>query len=178
MNRKALGIAGFAAVLALAAGACGGDERPGETAGTGVPPSPEAPAKVPPEGTVFVRLVDFVIETNPESVSAGEITFDVRNDGLAVGDNGEQIPSLSGGVHDFWVLKTDLAPGDLPQLTMVSGQPVDTEAPGIEVVDSLPPMDGDTRERLTTELEPGTYALICNRDTHYERGMWAAFSVR
>ena len=105
-------------------------------------PSPESPTEVPPEGTVIVRLVDFVVEANPGSVTAGEITFDVRNDGLAVGDDGEQIASLSGGVHDFPILRTDLPPGDLPQLTAQSGQPVDTEAPGIEVIDSLLPMDG------------------------------------
>jgi hypothetical protein len=178
MNWGALRMAGFAALAALAAAACMRGGGPEETAGTGVSPSPEAPAEVPPEGTVIVRLVDFVVEANPESVSAGEITFDVRNEGLAIGDDGEPIASLSGGVHDFHVLKTDLPPGELPQLTAQSGQPVDTEAPGIELIDSLLPMDGGARESLTTDLEAGSYALICNRDTHYERGMWTAFSVR
>jgi hypothetical protein len=155
---------------------------------------------------VSVALIDFAVEAAPDSVPAGRVTFNVRNDG---------------GTHDLCVLRTDLPAADLPEdepgtLTRI-GDPVtgeietldllergpdlgpgvevdkpDLTAPEIEVLGSIEPIKEGQTDVLTLELESGHYVLICNLvdfdfdqagnvievgDSHYERGMRTDFSV-
>lgn len=152
-----------------------------------------------------VTLVDFAVEAAPDSVPAGRVTFDVRNDL---------------GSHDLYVLRTDLPAGDLPEdepgtLTRVDADTGEVEtldllergpdldpgvevdkpdltAPEIEVLGSIEPLEEGQTDSLTLELETGHYVLICNlvdfefdqadnvtevADSHYERGMRTDFSV-
>lgn len=127
------------------------------------------------ESSVSVRLVDFVLEAQPDSVPAGRVTFEVRNEGEAKDEEGDPIPSISAGRHELSVLRTDLPAGDLPQndLEFV----VDVESSGIEVLGSTPVLERGIRGSLTVDLESGSYVLICNLTSHYQRGMWAEFSV-
>lgn len=180
MNRSAVPMAVFTALLALAAAACGRATEPSETGAADVPmsPSPEDPMEALPEQTVLVRLVDFVVEPNAETAAAGTVTFDVRNDGQAIGDDGEPIPTSGGGHHNLFVLRTELPPDALPQELDTPGRPVDVEAPGVDVVDFVPIMSPGSTATLTTDLESGSYVLLCNLVDHYERGMWSTFSVR
>jgi uncharacterized cupredoxin-like copper-binding protein len=157
-------------LLAMVGGGCGGtksergqpDDRP-----TGASQQ---------QSSVQVNLVDFEIDREPASVPAGEVTFEVTNDGYATDAEGNPIPSISGGQHNFEVLRTDLPAGDLPVSDLNFA--VEVEAPGIESSGSVLPLPDGASESLTVTLESGTYVLICNLTSHYQRGMWAKLSVR
>lgn len=118
-------------------------------------------------GTVDVALTEFDIRADPVSSRAGELTFDVSNDG-------EEI-------HEIVVVSTDLASSDLP--TADDGS-FDEEQ--VEVVDEIEDMEAAANEELIVDLEPGSYVLACNVveeeengevEAHYAEGMHAAFEV-
>jgi uncharacterized cupredoxin-like copper-binding protein len=110
-------------------------------------------------GAVAVTLRDFEIELDPTSAPAGEVTFEVRNDG----------PS----VHEFVVFQTDLAPNELP--TDDSGDVAEGE--DFEPVDEIEDIAVDADEVLTVDLEAGSYVVICNVPGHYRQGMAEGFTV-
>ncbi len=117
--------------------------------------------------TVDVTLQEFAVGVDPASASAGEVTFSVTNEG-------------PDDVHEFVVIRTDLAPTDLP--TDETGA-VDEEGEGIEVVNELEEIPVGNTEELTVDLDAGNYVLICNiydeeeQEAHYSEGMRAAFKV-
>lgn len=107
--------------------------------------------------TVDVTLQDFDIALSDTTVPAGEVTFAVQNDG----------PS----VHEFVILKTDAAPGDLPT------EDGDVAEDEVEAVDEIEDIDADSAPELSADLEPGHYVVICNLPGHYKQGMNAEFTV-
>jgi hypothetical protein len=157
-------------LLAMVAAGCGG------TTSQGAQPDDRPAATSRPQSSVKVKLVDFAIDRQPKSVPAGEVTFDLTNDGYATDADGDPVPSISGGQHNFEVLRTDLPAGDLPVSDLNFA--VEVEAPGIESSGSVQPLPDGASESLTVTLESGTYVLICNLTSHYQRGMWAKLSVR
>lgn len=120
-------------------------------------------------GTVDITLQEFAIAADPASVSAGEVTFDVTNDG-------------PDDPHEFVVFKTDLAATDLP--TNEDGS-VDEEGEGVELIGEIEEFDPGTSESATYELEAGSYVFICNLveeeegelESHYQEGMRTGFTV-
>ena len=112
------------------------------------------------EGGVGATEVDFSITLDQTDVSAGETTFDISNE--------------ADQTHEFVVIKTDLAEGDLP--TNEDGD-VDEEGEGIEPVDEVEDIAGGSTESLTVDLDPGNYVAICNLPGHYRQGMHASFTV-
>lgn len=121
----------------------------------GSPPPPPAPPGKP----VHVTLEDWAVIPAYSSAPAGKVTFLVQNQGAAP--------------HQFWVVRTDDAPGRLP----TSGQTADLAAAGTVVahLDVFPP---DETEKLDAHLPAGHYVLLCNLPSHYMRGMRAGFSAR
>jgi len=117
--------------------------------------------------TVDVTLQEFAVGVDPASVSAGEVTFSVTNEG-------------PDDVHEFVVIRTDLGPTELP--TDENGA-VDEAGGGMEVVDEIEDMEVGASEDLTVDLDAGNYVLICNiwdedeQESHYQEGMRAAFTV-
>lgn len=113
---------------------------------------------------VDVVLRDFVVEDSDGSqdfqADAGDLTFDVRNDG----------PSA----HELAIIETDLAPGDLP---VTDALIVDEAAAGV-LIGRTALLDAATVESLEVSLPAGNYALICNVPGHYESGMYAGLVVR
>jgi uncharacterized cupredoxin-like copper-binding protein len=111
-----------------------------------------------------VELTEFSVSVSPSTADSGETTFSVEN--------------VGGVTHEFVVVKTDLADGDLP--TAEDGS-VDEEGEGIEPVDEIEDIEVGDSEELTVDLEPGKYVLFCNvvdGDTvHYEKGMHTSFTV-
>jgi uncharacterized cupredoxin-like copper-binding protein len=93
------------------------------------------------------------------ALQAGEVTFEVHNDGT--------MP------HDFVVIATDLDAAGLP----VEASVVDEEAAGA-VIGRSGLIDAGDIEVVTLELEAGRYVLICNIAGHYEEGMYAALTVQ
>jgi uncharacterized cupredoxin-like copper-binding protein len=101
--------------------------------------------------SVTATLKDFAVSIAPSEVAAGEVTFEITNEG----------PST----HEFVVLQTDTAPGDL---TVENGLvPED----GITVVGEVEDIAASTTANLTLTLEAGQYVIICNIEGHYEQGM-------
>ena len=112
-------------------------------------------------GGVGVTLSDFGVVPAESSASAGEITFDIKNDATVT-------------IHEFVVFRSDLAPDLLP--TDESGN-VDEEGDGVEHIDEVEDIAPGATESLTVTLDPGSYVLICNLPGHYHLGMHAAFTV-
>jgi uncharacterized cupredoxin-like copper-binding protein len=117
--------------------------------------------------TVDVQLTDYEITANQASVPAGDTTFAVRNDGRIA--------------HELAVVRTDVEPGALPRHPDGTA---DEDADGVEVLDRIQLGAGAAGD-LELDLAPGGYALVCNlppdatqnTPAHYERRMYAAFSV-
>lgn len=150
---KALPVA-FAVLLSLAA--CGGEEGE-DTAGGGGGGGT----------TVDVTLQEFSVIPAQDSAPAGSITFNVENTG-------------PDDVHEFVVIKTDLAPDALP--TDEDGV-VEEEGEGMEVIDEIEDIPVGETQSLTVDLEAANYVLICNiwteeeQEAHYAMGMRMAFTV-
>jgi uncharacterized cupredoxin-like copper-binding protein len=108
---------------------------------------------------VSVTEEDFSISDSPGSAPAGEVRFNIRNEG----------PST----HELVVIRTDLLEAELPTSKGV----VDEGAEGVEVATEEEDIAPDASASLTVDLEPGTYVLICNLPGHYQAGMHATFTV-
>lgn len=154
---KERAVAAFAALcLTLLLAACGDDTTSAATGGT-------------TGGTVEVTLQEFAIGAEPGTIGAGEVTFDVTNVGPE-------------DVHEFVIIRTDLAATDLP----VDGDgAVDESGEGMEVIDEIEDLAVGDTEAVTVTLDAGSYALICNLveehegmlEAHYSEGMRTPFTV-
>jgi uncharacterized cupredoxin-like copper-binding protein len=148
MNRRPHAVLLLVAVLALLSTNCSKDEETGGGDGTGG------------GGGVGVTLADYSVTLDSTSLSAGDVTFNVTND--------------AGQVHEFVVVKTDLAEDALP---LDDGGDVDEEATEISPVDEIEDIEPGTSPSLAVTLEAGSYVALCNLPGHYEQGMHAAFTV-
>ena len=160
-----------ALTLVLALSSCGGsdDETSADTDQQATEQSAENEQNEEGEGgaevsaseadtTVSAELGEYYIKPDAKSVDAGNIQFDVTNDG-----------SLE---HEFVVIKTDTPAADLP---LVDGN-VDEEAAG-EVPGEIGSVEPGANETVTLSLDAGKYALICNLPGHYKAGQYAEFQV-
>ena len=118
--------------------------------------------------TVNVTLREFSVTPDRGNAPAGHVTFDVTN--------------LGEDMHEFLVIRTDLAPDGLP--TEENGS-YEEDGPGTVLLDEIEDIEpGDTAE-LSLELDAGNYVLICNMvhveedevEVHYALGMRTAFVV-
>jgi uncharacterized cupredoxin-like copper-binding protein len=106
-------------------------------------------------GKTSVTLSEFKVVVKPATVSAGNVTFSVRNTGKLE--------------HELVVIRTKLAPGKLP---LKNGRAVEKGALGeLE-------LKGGKAGKLTLKLTAGKYALICNLPGHYKAGQYAGLTVR
>jgi uncharacterized cupredoxin-like copper-binding protein len=118
-------------------------------------------------GTVKVTLSEWAVQRDKAELPAGSITFEVTNTGPA-------------DIHEFVVVKTDLAPGELP--TDSTGK-VDEEGGGMTVEGEIEDIAVGASDTLTLNLTAGKYALICNiyseeeDEAHYHEGMRTDFTV-
>lgn len=139
---RLLAVAG--AVLMLATASCGGG---GET--------------------VEVTLQEFSIGTEPTSAGAGDVTFDVSNEG-------------PDDTHEFVLFKTDLGITELP--TDENGAVVE-DGEGLELIDEIEDILVGDSQSLTLDLDAGSYVIVCNiwdedeQEAHYAEGMRTSFTV-
>ena len=85
-------------------------------------------------------------------------------------------------VHEFVVVKTDLAPDALP--TTEEGA-VDEEGEGVELIGEIEEIPVGETSTTEFDLEPGSYVLFCNLvveeegevEAHYSEGMRVGFTV-
>ena len=117
--------------------------------------------------TVAVTLQEWAVLPAADSAPAGDVTFDVTNDGPE-------------DIHEFVVIKTDLDAADLP--TDADGV-VDEAGGGMEVIDEIEDIPVGESQSLTVTLDAGSYVLLCNiwdedeGEAHYRMGMRTAFTV-
>ena len=105
---------------------------------------------------VKVSMVEMAFTVDPPGAKAGNVTFELTNDGTVT--------------HEMAVIKTNTKAGDLP--TDSSGKASEEGALGEGEAEP-----GETDE-LSLKLASGHYALICNLPGHYAAGMYADFNVK
>lgn len=109
--------------------------------------------------TVGITLESFKIVPTLTSAKAGEVTFTIQN-------------KATDQVHEFVVLKTDLAADQLP----LDGEGNASEEAG-EVADEVEDIAIGQSTELKVNLQAGHYVLLCNLPGHYKSGMHAEFTV-
>lgn len=143
-NWLLIGIGLLIAVLAIGAIACGGDGK-----------------------VVGVRLLEFSVIPDTNTVAPGNVTLKAVNDGT------EQ--------HELVIIRTDLAANELP--TNDDGSVDEAQ---VEVIDRIAEFESGGTESTTISFKAGSYVLICNLvieqegaepDIHYALGMRLAFEV-
>lgn len=128
----------------------------------------ERTPNVPGATAVNVQLGEFFVEPNPSSADEGLVAFQATNTGSEV--------------HELHVIRTDLAPDQLP--TNPDGS-VNIEAGGMEEVSEIGNIEPGTTRELQVTLTEGRYVLVCNivestdgmTEAHFSEGMRAAFTV-
>ena len=86
-----------------------------------------------------------------------------------------QINNAGTVVHEFVVMKTDLAADKLPIDT--SKGVVSEETSGLTVIDEVEDIAIGATPSLAVTLPAGHYVLICNLPGHYAGGMHADFTT-
>jgi uncharacterized cupredoxin-like copper-binding protein len=119
--------------------------------------SPSSPKAEPQQ--VAATVNDYSVKLDPSQTQSGKVAFRIQNTGEIV--------------HEFVILKTDRAHDALP----TKGNAVEEEGIGV-VVDEVEDIAAGATAKLTANLKPGNYALICNLPQHYALGMHANLSVR
>ena len=95
------------------------------------------------------------------TIDAGDVTFSAMNQGSSV--------------HEIEVFTV---PDGVDATSLeITNNVADTDAAGMEVVDEVEDIAPGTTADLTVNLDPGTYALICNLPGHYAQGMVREFEV-
>lgn len=130
-----------------------------------------SPAAEPSSGgggtAVAVTLQEWSVNPDVETAPAGEVTFDITNEGPE-------------DAHEFVIVRTDLAPDALP---VDENGALDETGEGVEVVDEVEEIAVGSTESITVDLEAGSYVLLCNvfsadeAEAHYAMGMSTAFTV-
>jgi uncharacterized cupredoxin-like copper-binding protein len=129
----------------------GGSDSKG-TKGTNATKAKAAPAVA---GPIRVSLTDYKIAPSLSTVAAGKVTFVATN----AGDED----------HEMVVVRTDKNASGLMKGTGAS------EAGAVGEIAEFKP--GGTK-RVTLNLKPGHYVLLCNVPGHYKAGMFKNFIVR
>ena len=108
---------------------------------------------------VRATLLSKAIQVDAPELIQGVVTFEVHN---AADDR---------TVHEFVVLKTDVADDALP---VQKGQVPERKFRKVGEVEDVVP---GKSKRLTVKLGSGHYVLICNKPGHYSMGMHASLTV-
>lgn len=143
---------------------------PASVTAPSAPPASVAAPSAPPAsvaassasgGAITARESEFKIELGATTAPAGSVTFKITNAGSVV--------------HEFVVLKTDLAADKLP--VEASEGVVSEDTAGLTVVDEVEDIAVGATPSLTVNLPAGHYVVICNLPAHYAGGMHADFTT-
>jgi hypothetical protein len=111
------------------------------------------------DSTVFGTLTEWDVQVDRDSIGAGEVVFSMTNEGSIV--------------HEFVVVKTEIADGKIP----LDGDRFDEGADGVEPVGEIEDIVVGSTSELSVILTSGTYQLVCNLPGHYQAGMHTSFTV-
>ncbi|MBI2165965.1 MAG: copper-binding protein [Chloroflexi bacterium] len=103
---------------------------------------------------------EWAFELSSASIPAGEVTFQLVNQGQAE--------------HEMVILKTDLPANALK--IKANGAEVDESASG-EVMGEVEDLGSGQTKSVTLNLAPGRYVLTCNILGHYKAGMVTVLEV-
>ena len=155
-------IRSLSAVVAAASLACAC------SAAASVPPS-VAPSTAPSTAagsggatSITAKETEFKIDLSAATAAPGSVTFQITNGGAAV--------------HEFVVVKTDLAADKLP-VDPSKGE-VNEDDPSLTAVDEVEDIAIGATEPLTVNLPAGHYVVFCNVSGHYASGMHADFTTQ
>ncbi|WP_248323879.1 MULTISPECIES: hypothetical protein [unclassified Caballeronia] len=109
--------------------------------------------------TIHVALGDDSIRLDTDRARAGRVSFEVTN------------VARSGTVHEFVVLSTNI---DESRLPVRNGQVVEGQLKKMGEVENV---HNASSKRLSLNLRPGRYVLICNMPGHYAMGMHKTLTV-
>jgi uncharacterized cupredoxin-like copper-binding protein len=111
--------------------------------------------------TVNVTLSEFKVEFDTTDIPAGDVTFNVTNDGTIT--------------HEFVVFQTDLAEDELPESSEEAE--VNEDDASLNSMGEVEDVEAGGSKSFTATLEPGSYVGICNVEGHYGSGMHIHFTV-
>lgn len=146
-----------ATLLAGIAAGCGSNKTSTST--------PAATSATAGSSTVNGVMKEYTIAPDKTVVSAGKVKFTITNKGKMV--------------HEFIVVKTDLAQDKLP-MANVPGQTnkVDEDSHALTFVGEIEHLKPGETDTKTFDLKPGNYVLFCNVAGHYGYGQHAALKVQ
>lgn len=113
---------------------------------------------LPSDVQVTVDMKEYAVTLTPASIKAGTIKFGIRNSGTLV--------------HEFDLIKTDLAADKLPLDAATARAREDG------LVKQVKNIGAGAAASVSADLQPGRYLIICNVPGHYQLGMRAAFTVQ
>lgn len=119
-------------------------------------------------GQLNVTLDEWKITLDKTSLPEGPIEFTIKNDGEKQ--------------HEFIILRTDIAPGELP--TNDDGS-ADVNAPDVDELHTVEEIDDGDETGRTYTLDAGKYVFIDNtveeengaKVSHYDQGMRVGFTI-
>jgi uncharacterized cupredoxin-like copper-binding protein len=109
---------------------------------------------------IEVGLSTFGITLSSATVKPGKVTFVVKN-------------NATDQTHELLVAQTDHPHDQIPVESNATGFSEDS----LTVIGEVEDIDSGAIKRLTLDLPPGRYALVCNLPGHYQGGMYAEFTV-
>jgi uncharacterized cupredoxin-like copper-binding protein len=128
------------------------------------PDSIDGLGSVPPMGMAMgaadMSGATMGIKLDTETVSAGEVTFEVVNDSKET-------------IHEVILSPVAAKDKPLPYIQETNGVDEDAAVSLGEVSE----LDAGKKGKLTVSLKPGTYILYCNVPGHYVMGMWTLLTV-
>lgn len=150
--------------------ACGSSDKEPSATATGAPTAetPTSTTSGTPTTQLDATLLEYTIQLPEAPTTTGDITFNVKNDGSTT--------------HEMVVLKTDLAPADLP--TNDDGS-ANEDAAGVTNVGETDDMAAGESKEFTVDLQAGHYVVICNvvqtangeTVSHYQKKMYTEFTI-
>jgi uncharacterized cupredoxin-like copper-binding protein len=109
---------------------------------------------------VEVGLSTFGMTLSANEVKAGPVTFVVKN-------------NATDQTHEFVVAQTDLPADQIP----VNSDTHLIDEEQLTVLGEVEDLDSGAIKRLTLDLKPGRYVLVCNLASHYQSGMHSELTV-
>ncbi len=111
--------------------------------------------------TVNVTLITYGTKVTPDKIHSGDVHFIIKN-------------NASDLVHEFILVRTNLAPDKLP--VGDDGKIDEDSLEHLKIVTAEDVAPGGSRE-TSVVLKPGHYVYFCNINAHHLLGMRGEFTV-